>query len=1306
MEAAECLTEAEEVAGAEEATCEAVSGGETQGGAPPQAEWDILTWVRGFEGATVHAAVGEVLRQSKQSKAADLRGEYEWCRELARQAEGDPALIARTLGPALVEAVSAVLAAHLHALQEQDAATAAEQNDKFVQGTEGQLRFGTRKDFDGGLNELIGYPNDEKVLAEMYREHCEYKESAREIFTNNYGVTTTPLLEWKAAAGRWEPLNKSFETEEGFLAPRETKNIRPDHCRRIFSLDKLTQPPSPDEEREWASESEEGATRAVGAAEGTDGAIVERARRCVWLGNLTKAEVLAVRLWSGPMYLLYNSVLRGWGGGFTTTLHAVHSGIFKLSQVSPPERVYRGVANRAITGEDMRVGSFVEMNMSWRAGAQSFSRDKNVALAYSRVEGKNTASYVFEVQEGEVDRGADISPLSYYPQEREKLYGALSMMQVVGARVERVTVVLKLRVNVNTKAGTLDEVVNRKHAWLKASAAMLLLEAEVSPAVRRLEDVAQQGAPGCAAAAASRLGDLREMLRELEEEPLPRRFNDSEVFMQRSRALTDTWKRVLRHAELVEAADELVTQGEAGLGPEIAEAETHLLRLRVRARLGRLEARLGFMRVCRRTGLVLLWQVVVWAILLVYSVGVLSVIWIMTWSLDTVLGLLSMSLFSPPLANLQAHWVQAVLATFNMFVCAPSSEWLDPEKLPWSSVTLALWGVETSALSSAVEQLRESAADASTADAVGGGRGLHEELQRATEAVQQLWARGGVLAKEEECSGSVRRTVMEALAGLSTTRLAEVHRGERFRKAVEHLVESCRELPMNDASTRVQFRGLRDTAREACLDGSSMARAMYGGHEKLTKLETALVDGAGQESRCLEQKLWWMGEEEALKRRSVSRLLELFRAGTDSSKVTLRSSEMEDDWEAEHMGFFLCGCEYLDAFPLDQVCTGKLTKLEALVLSRQQAAMLARLVVLQAPGDVTLTVGEYRYGVLLGRGAAAEQCGLNIWGRASGAIVLPERSLTIDVLRAVVASARASARSSPEGGSVPMPSVKRLVLNGMEALGAGDGGVKAAELVMELACRVFPELEELHCRGCLLGDGAAAKLAAGVAQLPKLRKLVATQNRVGLRGKRALQSAWSRARKPNNFWRAWPDHFWEEEVAVDAVDTIGWGAMLPMFAWALTCCYCCSDPVPIFGKSRRVADSSQDKMLSGSVRGSTEHLGPPGTSGGESTAAWELPEALRMESSAARDVALPLRIQEAASVADASSEEAAAMEQGATTSGTVGAMGEGRAGGYHWEDVLQPPGRIVQQVFVAACMAACVAIAIFVIGQVPGVVSF
>jgi len=151
-----------------------------------------------------------------------------------------------------------------------------------------------------------------------------------------------------APRGRWEPLNKSFEIEEGFSAPRETKNIRPDHCRRIFSLDSLTAPPSPDEESAWAEEERDG-----GAAGGTEEeAIVQRARRCVWRGNLTQAEVLAVRLWSGPMYLLYNAVLRGWGKGFTTTLHAVHSGIFKLSQVfGNPEIIYTKPETRNPTPE-------------------------------------------------------------------------------------------------------------------------------------------------------------------------------------------------------------------------------------------------------------------------------------------------------------------------------------------------------------------------------------------------------------------------------------------------------------------------------------------------------------------------------------------------------------------------------------------------------------------------------------------------------------------------------------------------------------------------------------------------------------------------------------------------------------------------------------------------------------------------------------------------------------------------------------------------------------------------------------------
>jgi len=85
---------------------------EEQGGK----EWDMCTWVQGFEGATVHAALVEVMRQSKPT---DGRGEYEWCRDLADKAEKEPGLIASMLREALVDQVAAVLNVHLRALREQ-----------------------------------------------------------------------------------------------------------------------------------------------------------------------------------------------------------------------------------------------------------------------------------------------------------------------------------------------------------------------------------------------------------------------------------------------------------------------------------------------------------------------------------------------------------------------------------------------------------------------------------------------------------------------------------------------------------------------------------------------------------------------------------------------------------------------------------------------------------------------------------------------------------------------------------------------------------------------------------------------------------------------------------------------------------------------------------------------------------------------------------------------------------------------------------------------------------------------------------
>ena len=89
-------------------------------GARGSAEWDIGTWLGGFEGESIHGAVANVLRRSKPESTSNAgRSEYEWCRELAGKAEQEPGLIASMLGTALVEQVSAVLRKHLHALREQ-----------------------------------------------------------------------------------------------------------------------------------------------------------------------------------------------------------------------------------------------------------------------------------------------------------------------------------------------------------------------------------------------------------------------------------------------------------------------------------------------------------------------------------------------------------------------------------------------------------------------------------------------------------------------------------------------------------------------------------------------------------------------------------------------------------------------------------------------------------------------------------------------------------------------------------------------------------------------------------------------------------------------------------------------------------------------------------------------------------------------------------------------------------------------------------------------------------------------------------
>ena len=55
---------------------------------------------------------------------------------------------------------------------------------------------------------------------------------------------------------------------------------------------------------------------------------------------------------------------------------------------------------------------------------------------------------------------ADIGPISFYPHEREILFGALVMMECISLRNEGAVIVLEVRLNVNALAGTLDDIMN------------------------------------------------------------------------------------------------------------------------------------------------------------------------------------------------------------------------------------------------------------------------------------------------------------------------------------------------------------------------------------------------------------------------------------------------------------------------------------------------------------------------------------------------------------------------------------------------------------------------------------------------------------------------------------------------------------------------------------------------------------------------------------------------------------------------------------------------------------------------------
>ena len=294
-----------------------------------------------------------------------------------------------------------------------------------------KMEMGSIDDFHKGLTHRIGSPNlhFEKT---MFLEHCVFGGRSFEFTTPNYNIKTTPLNEWRYICGDDN-------------CPRVPCPDM-DYGRRIVSIEELLEKPL-----------------AIKA-------------------KLTRAEVIAVVLYTGPMFVVYNGILRRFpqdlhevfrqsNNLFSTTIFVLVSAVQKLSRcmrIPADMLLYRGMGGLLQLPDSFSHADANGCKGFTEFGFMSTTADRSVAVQYSGVmDGKPQAS-IMEIHPNSVDRGADVSEFSQYPAEREFLFVPMSFVQgEERCRVEvgpggGVLKVISVRININIKTETVEQLTGKK----------------------------------------------------------------------------------------------------------------------------------------------------------------------------------------------------------------------------------------------------------------------------------------------------------------------------------------------------------------------------------------------------------------------------------------------------------------------------------------------------------------------------------------------------------------------------------------------------------------------------------------------------------------------------------------------------------------------------------------------------------------------------------------------------------------------------------------------------------------------------
>ena len=422
--------------------------------------------------------------------------------------------------------------------------------NKFLHDEGGlMMSYASLNTFFLGLEGKVGSPSPQ-VEEAIRAEHVARGDSRSEFTAGNYGVVTTSEVEYQFVAEQHHvPRRRPGDGQPGW--PVETKNTEL-HGESI-------------------------ARQPISTVELLARMQVRNARlRVLGEPELQYVEALTARLYTGPLFAKYNAILRGletevpflrnqmvelccppqvyqsyMGGAkvgetprdgqvsyevivsthlnkYTTTLHAINSAIVKLSKLTYASKVYRGIHNRVLPKQFWEANEY-GVRGGIEAAFMSTTTDKEVALGYARGGGDaSAAGIVFEVQQGMVDRGADLSTLSQYPHEREILFAPLTGFEVKYTRVEDQVLVVVVGLSVNLTAQTLEQVVSKRRKLMCDMCDELIVQARYSTSQSEEWALLRQVKGEGAVDAADRM--LRSFRGAIEAEQ-PEHFNDNQKLL-------------------------------------------------------------------------------------------------------------------------------------------------------------------------------------------------------------------------------------------------------------------------------------------------------------------------------------------------------------------------------------------------------------------------------------------------------------------------------------------------------------------------------------------------------------------------------------------------------------------------------------------------------------------------------------------------------------------------------------------------------------------------------------------------------